>query len=328
MHQSFRRGKPTFAVARAVSSTSRSTDEPRPFGPFDVRNKIMIVTGGARGLGLEIADQLYDAGAHGEQHSYCYDWPEFVTAQQRNSQLGGSLRYERVDITDASTVDDIIYSITVQHGQIHGLVANAGVTLTLDAVEHTEADVEKIWRCNFWGAFLCATAVGRQMLEQKTRGSILLVASMSGLIANKGIFSSAYNCSKAAQLVQIPSPENTDNSCLQLPGGLPVGQDTPGVEPSKILASCPSLKGGMLHPPRWASVVCQPPSPDGNSNVVIQVARTLSNVGKISSVIRYIIGENNPMSAGFLGVNAVFRVATTSAPIIPRRENMEGAIVT
>ncbi|KAI1829307.1 hypothetical protein DTO027I6_9806 [Penicillium roqueforti] len=190
------RGKPTFA--RAVSSTSRSADELRPFDPFDVKNKVMIVTGGARGLGLEIADQLYDAGAH----VYCLDRVdkpelEFETAQQRKNLLGGSLKYKRVDITDASTVDDIIHLIATQHGQIHGLVANAGITLTLDAVEHTEADVEKIWRCNFWGTFLCATAVDRHMLAQKTRGSILLVASMSGLIANKGIFSSAYNCSKA-----------------------------------------------------------------------------------------------------------------------------------
>ncbi|KAI1829125.1 hypothetical protein DTO027I6_9872 [Penicillium roqueforti] len=196
VHQLFPRGKPTFA--RAVSSTSRSADELRPFDPFDVKNKVMIVTGGARGLGLEIADQLYDAGAH----VYCLDRVdkpglEFETAQQRKNLLGGSLKYKRVDITDASTVDDIIHLIATQHGQIHGLVANAGITLTLDAVEHTEADVEKIWRCNFWGTFLCATAVGRHMLAQKTRGSILLVASMSGLIANKGIFSSAYNCSKA-----------------------------------------------------------------------------------------------------------------------------------
>jgi hypothetical protein len=49
---------------RATFSTSYSTRELRLFAQFDVRDKIMIVTGGARGLGLEIADQLYDAGAH------------------------------------------------------------------------------------------------------------------------------------------------------------------------------------------------------------------------------------------------------------------------
>lgn len=120
-----------------------------------------------------------------------------MTAQQRKSQLGGTLQYTCADVTDATVVHDTIHSIAAQHCHIDGLVANAGATLTLDAIKHSEADVEKILRCNFWGTFLCATAVGRHMLEQKTRGSILLVASMSGMVANKGIFSSAYNGSKA-----------------------------------------------------------------------------------------------------------------------------------
>lgn len=55
---------------------------------------------------------------------------------------------------------------------------------------------------NFFGAFTYATAAGRQMLERKCRGSVILVASMSGLIANKGMHSSAYNYLKAA-VVQL-----------------------------------------------------------------------------------------------------------------------------
>lgn len=54
------------AFARAKTTSSRTLPELRPFDRFDVRNKVIVVTGGARGLGLEIADQLYDAGAHGE----------------------------------------------------------------------------------------------------------------------------------------------------------------------------------------------------------------------------------------------------------------------
>ncbi len=51
---------------RAKTTSSRTLPELRPFDRFAVRNKVIVVTGGARGLGLEIADQLYDAGAHGE----------------------------------------------------------------------------------------------------------------------------------------------------------------------------------------------------------------------------------------------------------------------
>ncbi len=166
---------------------------------------------------------------------YCLDRlqkpaPEFAAARQRTSQLGGSLLYKSVDITDARAVNDTVDSIATRHGQIDGLVANAGITLTSDALQHTEADVDKILRCNIWGTFLCATAVGRQMLEKKTvGGSIVLVASMSGLIANKGIFTSIYNTSKAGviqlgrNLAQEWGPVNQDGR-----GGIRVNSLCPG----------------------------------------------------------------------------------------------------
>lgn len=103
------------------------------------------------------------------------------------SQLGGTLQYTCAVVTDARVVHDTIRPIAAQHCQ-RGPRGKREATLTLDAIKHSEADVEKISRCNFWGTFLCATAVGRHMLEQKTRGSILLVVSMSGMIANRAAF--------------------------------------------------------------------------------------------------------------------------------------------
>jgi NAD(P)-dependent dehydrogenase (short-subunit alcohol dehydrogenase family) len=55
---------------------------------------------------------------------------------------------------------------------------------------------------NFTGVFMTATAVARRMLEYRCSGSIVLVASMSGFVANKSLLSSVYNSSKAA-LVQL-----------------------------------------------------------------------------------------------------------------------------
>lgn len=55
---------------------------------------------------------------------------------------------------------------------------------------------------NYTGVFVTATTTARQMLRFKTRGSIMLTASMSGLVANKGLISPVYNSSKAA-LIQL-----------------------------------------------------------------------------------------------------------------------------
>lgn len=51
---------------RAKTTLSHTLPELRTFDRSDVRNKVIVVTGGSRGLGLEIATQLYDAGAHGD----------------------------------------------------------------------------------------------------------------------------------------------------------------------------------------------------------------------------------------------------------------------
>ena len=55
---------------------------------------------------------------------------------------------------------------------------------------------------NYTGVFVTATVTTRQMLLFKTHGSIMLIASMSGLVANKGLISPVYNSSKAA-LIQL-----------------------------------------------------------------------------------------------------------------------------
>ncbi|CAG8108258.1 unnamed protein product [Penicillium nalgiovense] len=175
------------------------TNDLKPLQQFDVRNKVITVTGGARGLGLEMANQLSEAGAH----VYCLDrldnpQTEAPFTQNQRSPLGGSLHYRKADVVNAQSVDKIISSIAEHHGRLDGLVAAAGITLTKAALEHSQEDLETVMNVNFFGAFNSATATARQMLKFKTPGSILLVASMSGLIANKGICSPVYNASKAA----------------------------------------------------------------------------------------------------------------------------------
>lgn len=118
--------------------------------------------------------------------------------EYQQSPFRGSLHYIKVDVVDAQSVNKTISSIAEHHGRLDGLVAAAGITRTEAALKLSQEDLETVMNVNFFGAFNSATATARQMLKFKTPGSILLVASMSGLIANKGIFSPIYNASKAA----------------------------------------------------------------------------------------------------------------------------------
>lgn len=123
-------------------------------------------------------------------------------AQKHGSPLGGSLDYIKSDVTGVKDVDETMSSIASKHGRLDGLIAAAGIQRVGNAIEQSQQVVEDVMRTNFFGAFTCATACGRQMLERQCRGSIVLVASMSGLVANKGMSCAAYNSSKAA-VVQL-----------------------------------------------------------------------------------------------------------------------------
>jgi NAD(P)-dependent dehydrogenase (short-subunit alcohol dehydrogenase family) len=101
-------------------------------------------------------------------------------------------------VRDREHLNKTISKITKEHGQIDGLVAAAGIQRVKDAVDHTPQDVAELMDVNFTGVFMSANAVAQQMMQTKRPGSIVLVASMSGMIANKGLTCPAYNASKAA----------------------------------------------------------------------------------------------------------------------------------
>ncbi|KAF3023873.1 hypothetical protein E8E15_005929 [Penicillium rubens] len=166
------------------------------FQSFQLRGKVFAVTGGGRGLGLTMAEALVEAGGEDrlpEPHE------EFYTAQTRaNPHYGGSLHYHPLDVRDRDSTNQIMSAIADGKNRLDGLVAAAGVNHVESAINHSAADIERIISINYTGAFTSATAAATQMLNKQCQGSILLVSSMSGMIANKGMKSSIYNSSKAA----------------------------------------------------------------------------------------------------------------------------------
>ena len=107
--------------------------------------------------------------------------------------------YRQQDVTDAAGLDALMASVADEHGGLHGAVAAAGIQQVTPAVDYAADDAARMLAVNYTGVFMTATAAARQMLKHRTEGgSICLIASMSGLIANKGLLSPVYNSSKAA----------------------------------------------------------------------------------------------------------------------------------
>ncbi|PYH55298.1 putative short chain dehydrogenase/oxidoreductase [Aspergillus niger CBS 101883] len=170
------------------------------FREFDLDDRVFAITGGGRGLGLAMAEALMEAGAK----VYCLDrlespHPDFIAAQEHaEKNYGGSLEYHRIDVRDESEVNDCFAEIAGKNRRLDGMIAAAGINHLQSALEHSQVALNEVMHINFNGVFNSATAAARQMFNYQQKGSILLVASMSGLIANKGMTSPVYNASKAA----------------------------------------------------------------------------------------------------------------------------------
>jgi NAD(P)-dependent dehydrogenase (short-subunit alcohol dehydrogenase family) len=160
------------------------------------------VSGAARGLGLTQAEALLEAGAT----VYALDrLPEpdasFPSIQERaTSELGTALHYRQIDVRDVPALNDAVAAIAETEGGIDGLVAAAGIQQETPALEYSAEDANRMFEINITGVFMTAQAVARQMVKAKKGGSIVLIGSMSGTVANRGLICPAYNASKAAVL--------------------------------------------------------------------------------------------------------------------------------
>ncbi|KAI1815899.1 short-chain dehydrogenase [Poronia punctata] len=197
---------------------------------FDLSGKVFVVTGGARGLGLSLAEALVETGGK----VYCFDreespngeWKEAAT---RADQWGGSLTYCQVDVQDTKKLERTIEEIADRHQRLDGVVAAAGVQQICPAVDYSRCDVQRIMDINYTGVMMTATAAARMMFKYKIHGSMCFIASMSGSVANKGLLSPVYNASKAA-VIQLArnlamewSPIKEDGT-----GGIRVNCISPG----------------------------------------------------------------------------------------------------
>ncbi|KAH6885973.1 hypothetical protein B0T10DRAFT_408543 [Thelonectria olida] len=203
---------PTKAEAQQAPISARQTSSSSSPGhllpEFSLKDKVIVVSGGARGLGLVQIEACLEAGA--KVHALDrLPSPESDPASQfskvaarAREELGTSLTYHQVDVRDNEALNKIIEGIANEHNRLDGLIAAAGINQETPALEYTAEDTDRMMSINFTGCFMTAQAVARQMVRLKQPGSILMIASMSGTIANKGMIAPVYNPSKAA-VVQL-----------------------------------------------------------------------------------------------------------------------------
>lgn len=173
-------------------STNLSKDDNmlRKENDFDLSEKVAIVTGGSRGLGKAMALGLANAGAH-IVISDLLDTKETVSLIK---DIGRESIGLKVDVTKSTDIDMMVKETLNQFYNIDILVNNAGIVKSAPTESMNEEDWNKIISVNLTGEFLCAQAVGNQMIKQK-HGRIINIASVAGMLGSAQ--SAAYCASKA-----------------------------------------------------------------------------------------------------------------------------------
>lgn len=111
--------------------------------------------------------------------------PDFARVQKRAKQLGSKLEYRPIDVRDTDGLHGVIEEIANGEGRMDGLIAAAGIQQETPALDYTAKDANTMFEVNVTGVFMTAQAVAKQMIRFGRGGSIVLIASMSGTIANR-----------------------------------------------------------------------------------------------------------------------------------------------
>lgn len=210
----------------------------KQFADFDLGGRTFLVTGGAGGIGLAIAEGIVEAGGK----VYCLDREpepkdpeEWESAVSRvNPAWGGELYYRSLDVLEDDMLEETISAIAKENSGLHGVVCAAGIQDVQWAVDYTSEEIRHVLDVNLQGVMRTSCVAAQQMRQYGVQGgSIVLVASMSGLIANKGLHSAAYNASKAG-VIQLArslamewSPAEVSDD-MKSGGGIRVNALSPG----------------------------------------------------------------------------------------------------
>ncbi|SMY19682.1 unnamed protein product [Zymoseptoria tritici ST99CH_1A5] len=169
---------------------------------FTLAGKTAIVSGGARGLGLNMAQALAEAGVDNIALIDVNEEAGVKAAQDLQDQTGVKVIFVKVDLRNDEDIQAAVTQVAQTFGGINVLVNSAGIAESNIPAELYDGQAfRKTIDVNLIGCFVLNQAVAREMIKGGEGGSIVNIASMSGTIVNYPQPQCAYNASKAAVIM-------------------------------------------------------------------------------------------------------------------------------
>ncbi len=200
-----------------------------------LKNKIAIVTGAARGIGLATSERFVAEGAK----VIMTDIMDKIGAAEAK-RLGATFMH--CDVSNSIEVKKAVAAVVHQFGAIDVLMNNAGVSIVGDFLEMTEVDYDKVLDINLKGSFLMLQACAREMVKQvqagKPAGSIINMSSVNDTLAIPTIIAYCISKGGVAQLTRA-------TSIYLAPHGIRVNAIGPGSINTDMLTAVVSDKAAM-----------------------------------------------------------------------------------
>ena len=240
-----------------------------------LKGKVILITGGASGIGLAAAEVAAASGAH------------VICADVAQSQaLPSGCEFQALDVTDWEMTQALVEKVLAQHGAIDGLVTSAGISRVGNLHEMTLQEWEQVLQVNLTGTMLSARAVAAHM-KQRKQGSIVAIASINGILGNPSNL--AYCTSKGA-VIQMVRSLAADLG----PHGVRINTISPG----------------LIHTPMTAGLDQSPAYNGFVKQHLLHRAGQAHEVGNavaflLSDMASFITGTNIPVDGGFSAAKVI-----------------------
>ena len=147
-----------------------------------VDGKVVLVTGGASGIGRGICSEM---ARHGARLVIVADMRREpreggATSEELVTAAGAHAVFQKTDVSSYKEMEQAV-ALASEHGGLDVMVCNAGIVLQEDPIAMSEEDYRRILSVNLDGVFFGAQAAGRHMIEHGKAGSIITMSSIGGL---------------------------------------------------------------------------------------------------------------------------------------------------
>jgi NAD(P)-dependent dehydrogenase (short-subunit alcohol dehydrogenase family) len=185
------------------------TEESKHISPntaFSLNEKLCLITGGGSGIGFDIAKCMVYAGA-----KVIITGRRETPLKEAIAELGINAHYFVNDVTDLSSLENLVNDIELAHGAIDILVNNAGVNMKKPALEVTNEDFNRIIQTNLSAVFALTRTCASRMIARKS-GSIIMISSMAAYYGIDRVVAYAASKSGVEGMVKVLASEFSPNN--------------------------------------------------------------------------------------------------------------------